>query len=136
MENEHDHLTEVVPDTTLISEGIMRVEATIPDSRGEQLDEAAKQLGVSRSQLIDEALVILLTSFMEAGRQGLRLALIDSEHRVVRELLTPSLAQLEWHQHREKITLSARAGSSLLQSLDDDSEPKPALKKLFARRPK
>jgi metal-responsive CopG/Arc/MetJ family transcriptional regulator len=34
----------------------MRVEATLPEVRGQQLDEAARDLGVSRSELISKAL--------------------------------------------------------------------------------
>ena len=34
----------------------MRLEATVPDSRGSAVQELADQLGLSRSQIIDEAL--------------------------------------------------------------------------------
>jgi hypothetical protein len=110
----------------------MRVEATLPEARGHQLDEAARELGLSRSELISEALAIFLTSLHEY-RRGLRLALVDTAGaRIVREIVTPALAQLEWHAHREKITL--RDGDKLAAALASDPEPPPALRKLASRR--
>ena len=38
----------------------MRIEATVPNSRGIALQELAEQLGLSKSQVIDEALAQFL----------------------------------------------------------------------------
>ena len=110
----------------------MRVEATITDARGQQLDEAARELDLSRSELINEAVAIFLTALTEY-RRGFRLALVNTaDAKIVRELVTPSLAQVEWHAHREKVTL--RAGEKLAAALASDAEPTPALRKLVSRR--
>lgn len=115
-----------------MSEVIMRVEATIPTIRGQQLDDAARELGMSRSDLIGEALAVFLTSLPEC-RRGLRLALVDaSRDKIVREIVTPGLSQVEWHSHRERITLPD--GKVLAKALAADGEPTPALRKLMARR--
>ena len=109
----------------------MRVEATIPDARGQQLDEAARELGLSRSDLIGEALAVFLTSLAER-RHGLRLALIDAVRgKIVRELVTPALSQIDWHAHRETITLPT--GTVLAKALASDVKPTPALRKLTTR---
>ena len=50
----------------------MRVEATLPDSRGLALGQLAEELGLSRSQIIDEALGLFLKAVMEV-RHGHRL---------------------------------------------------------------
>jgi len=110
----------------------MRVEATLSDIRGQQLDEAARDFGISRSELISEAVAVFLISLSEC-RRGLRLALVDAtQARIVRELVTPSLAQQEWHTHREKISLSE--GDALAAALASEDEPTLALRKLMSRR--
>ena len=64
----------------------MRVEATLPDARGQQLDDAARELGLSRSEIISEAVAVFLTSLSEC-RRGFRLAFVNAaEPQVVREL--------------------------------------------------
>jgi hypothetical protein len=112
----------------------MRVEATLPDARGQQLDDVAEELGLTRSQLIDEAVSVFLASLLEA-RRGLRLAFVDTAaQRIVREIITPSLAQLDWTAHREQLTLSENEARALAKALDDDSEAPPGLRKLLRRR--
>ena len=110
----------------------MRVEATLPDARGQQLDDAARELGLSRSEIISEALAVFLTSLSEA-RRGFRLAFVNAtEPQIVRELVTPALAQLSWHAHREKAVLAD--GAALATALASDAEPTPELRKLVSRR--
>jgi hypothetical protein len=75
---------------------------------------------------------ILLTSLHEY-RRGLRLALVSTaEARIVRELVTPALAQVEWHAHREKVILPD--GKKLAAALASDAEPTPGLRKLASCR--
>jgi hypothetical protein len=112
----------------------MRVEATIPDARGKQLDEAARDLGLSRSDLIGEALAVFLTSLTEC-RRGLRLALVDAgQERIVREIVTPALSQIEWHSHRD--TVKVTNAKAITKALLQDAEPTPALRRLMTRRRK
>ena len=54
----------------------MRLEATVPDSRGTAIVELAEELGLSRSQLIDEALALFLKAVVEV-RRGNRLVTMD-----------------------------------------------------------
>ena len=50
----------------------MRLEATVPETRGAAVVKLAEELGLSKSQLIDEALTLFLTAVREA-RLGRRL---------------------------------------------------------------
>lgn len=83
--------------------------ATIPDSRGRAALELADELGLSRSQLIDEALTRFLHAVLEA-RRGRRLVSIEVGGRgPVCEMATPTLAALEWVQKPEKLELPPEA---------------------------
>ncbi|MBM3204224.1 hypothetical protein FJZ55_10025, partial [Candidatus Woesearchaeota archaeon] len=44
----------------------MRLEATVPDSRGATLLELASDLGLTKSQVIDEALALFLEVILDA----------------------------------------------------------------------
>jgi hypothetical protein len=74
----------------------MRIEATIPDPQGKAAGKVAEELGLTRSQLVQEAVALYLKAVMEV-RNGRRLAVIDrkSQEPVV-ELTSPALTQLEW----------------------------------------
>lgn len=74
----------------------MRIEATIPDSRGDAVLALAEQLGLSRSQIVDEALALFLKAVLEV-RQGRRLvSQVPGEAHAACELTTPTLTTLEW----------------------------------------
>jgi hypothetical protein len=72
----------------------MRVEATLPDLRGVALDQLADDLGLSRSQVVDEAIGLFLKAVVEA-RRGHRLCTMAGD-ALVCELSTPTLAAIEW----------------------------------------
>lgn len=96
----------------------MRFEATIPDSRANAAVQLADELGLSRSQLIDEALALFLKAVVEV-RRGRRLVTLDpSSAHPACELATPTLSALEWAQKPEKLELSATAVAKV-QSLVD-----------------
>lgn len=87
----------------------MRFEATIPDNRANAVVELAEELGLSRSQLIDEALALFLKAVVEV-RRGRRLVTFDpSSSHPACELATPTLSALEWAQKPERLELSAAA---------------------------
>lgn len=89
----------------------MRVEATIPDSHGSAVEELAEELGLSRSQIIDEALSLFVKAVLEV-RRGRRLMTVDPQNtEAACELVTPTLAALEWARksHRLELTESALA---------------------------
>jgi hypothetical protein len=72
----------------------MRFEATIPDNRGNAAVQLADELGLSRSQLIDEALSLFLKAVVEV-RRGRRLVTVDPAfHQPACEMATPTLAAL------------------------------------------
>ncbi len=101
----------VIPQMYLRSEGeaIMRLEATVPDNRGAAVLELAEELGLSRSQLIDEALALFMKALMEV-RRGRRLVTLDPHSsQPACELATPTLSALEWTMRPEKIDLPAKA---------------------------
>lgn len=101
----------------------MRLEATIPDIRGTALQELAEELGMSRSQLTDEALALFLKAVLEI-RRGRRLATVDPANREPAcELTSPTLAALEWALRPEKLVLSEAAASRMKDTLDHPPKP-------------
>jgi hypothetical protein len=101
----------------------MRLEATVPDTRGAAVQELAEELGLSRSQVMDEALALFLKAVIEI-RRGRRLATLDPAGQdPACELTTPTLTALEWALRPEKLVLSEAAASKMKDALD--SPPKP-----------
>lgn len=110
----------------------MRIEATLPESRGLQLNEVATELNVTKSALVEEALSLLLTA-LTGVRRGQRVAMIDAaSQKVVVEVVTPLLTQIEWTAGREKITLSRREAEKVGALLADPPAPTAALRKAMA----
>jgi hypothetical protein len=71
----------------------MRLEATISETRHEQLRALQAELKLSKSQVVGEALSIFLKAYMETKR-GNRLAIVEPEtQRTVCEVASPSLSQ-------------------------------------------
>ena len=101
----------------------MRLEATIPDHRGAAVLELAEELGVSRSQLIDEALPLFMKAVTEV-RRGRRLVTLDPQSsEPACELATPTLSALEWTMRPEKVDLPATALARMGQLVK--APPKP-----------
>jgi hypothetical protein len=68
----------------------MRLEATIPDSRGTAVQALVDELGLTRSQIIDEALSLFVKAVLEV-RRGRRLLTVDPQNaQATCELVTPS----------------------------------------------
>jgi len=112
----------------------MRLEATIPDPRAAQLAELAKELKVSKSTLIEEALSLLFTGLVEA-RHGRRFAIIEAEsQRIVSQVATPLLSQIEWTAHREQVSLSAEGQAKLEQTVARPPKPTAALRRAMTQR--
>ncbi len=101
----------------------MRLEATIPDNRATAAVRLADELGLSRSQLIDEALALFLKAVVEI-RRGRRLVTLDpSSAHPACELATPTLSALEWAQKPEKLELSATAMATARKLVDAAPAP-------------
>lgn len=112
----------------------MRVEATVPDNRASALQELAEELGLSRSQVIDEALALFLKAVMEI-RQGRRLATLDpANHGAACELTTPTLTALEWALRPEKLVLSEAAVERMTEALKSPPAPGRRLRTAAKRR--
>ena len=87
----------------------MRFEATIPDNRGNAAVQLAEELGLSRSQLIDEALALFLKAVVEVKR-GRRLVTLDPRSsEPACELASPTLSALEWALKPELLELPDEA---------------------------
>jgi hypothetical protein len=101
----------------------MRIEATVPDSRGAAVQELADQLGLSRSQIIDEALSLFLKAVLEV-RQGRRLVTQNpTGSQAVCELTTPTLTTLEWALTSKNFTLPEAALAQMQELVDTPSTP-------------
>ncbi len=83
----------------------MRVEATIPESRGSAVAELAEELGLSRSQIVDEALALFLKAVLEI-RRGRRLVMVGPDASET-EIATPTLSALEWAAQPQRVELPA-----------------------------
>lgn len=112
----------------------MRLEATISDPRGEQLQDLADELRLSKSQVIEEAIALFQKAVMEV-RRGHRVAIIEAEsQRPVCELASPSLTQLEWATHRLELSLTEGEAGRMDAALTTPKAPPDALKRAFARQ--
>jgi hypothetical protein len=111
----------------------MRLEATVPESRGKAVDQLANELGLSRSQMIDEALAIFMQA-VSAARQSHRLVTID--RRAINPatvIVTPTLASLEWSARPQDLNISPEALDKVRALLASPPEPGPALRSAAER---
>ena len=88
----------------------MRLEATVPDSRGRAVDELASELGLSRSQVVDEAVSMFMQA-VTAVRGGRRLVAVSADTAAGPDclIMTPTLSTLEWTSRSEPVNLSPKA---------------------------
>jgi hypothetical protein len=110
-----------------------RLEATVPESRMEQVNHLEEELGLSKSQIVDEALSLFFKTVMEL-KQGWRIAFLDANSQRVREFTSPALTQVEWTARRERIVLSDADFERTQKLLENPPGPTPALKAAVARR--
>jgi len=112
----------------------VRLEATITDTRAAQLEEVVAELKTTKSQIVEEALALFLKAFMEAKR-GRRVAIIEPESRqAVAEVVSPSLSQVEWAVHREKIVLSEKDMEKVVGLIAQPRAPTEALRRAFGKK--
>ncbi|MFZ5443402.1 MAG: hypothetical protein ACOZQL_25570 [Myxococcota bacterium] len=79
----------------------MRIDATLPDSHGAAALELAAELGITPSQLVDEALLLFSMAVVEA-RRGRRVVTVDpSRQAPACELSSPTLTTIEWGATRD-----------------------------------
>jgi biotin operon repressor len=113
----------------------MRVEATIPDSRGSALEKLTEELGLSRSQIIDEALSLFVKAVLEV-RRGRRLQTVDPQNaEAACELVTPTLAALEWALKPGKLELPKAALVKMHEMMAAPARPSARLRAAAKRRP-
>jgi hypothetical protein len=88
----------------------MRLEATVPDSRAQAVDKLADELGLSRSQVVDEAVAMFIQA-VTAARGGRRLVAVSSDAAAGPDclIMTPTLAALEWTSGSVELTVSPEA---------------------------
>jgi hypothetical protein len=88
----------------------MRLEATVPDSRGQAVERLADELGLSKSQVVDEAVAMFIQAVF-AVRGGRRLVAVAADERSGPDclIMTPTLASLEWTARSEPLQVSVEA---------------------------
>lgn len=112
----------------------MRLEATVPDTRGSAIVQLADELGLSRSQIVDEALTLFLKAVLEV-RRGRRLVTLDpTSSQPACEIATPTLAALEWAQRPVKLELPAEALAKMKALAEAAPQPSPRLRAAAKRR--
>lgn len=105
----------------------MRIEATLPDSRGNAALELAEELGLSRSQLVDEALALFMRVVLEVKR-GRRVMTVDPSRKEPDcELTSPTLTTLEWAKS-PPVNLSPAALEKMAQLIEHPPAPSRFLK--------
>lgn len=111
----------------------MRLEATVPDSRGIAVQELADQLGLSRSQIIDEALSLFFMAILEI-RRGRHLVTKDPRgQQAMCELMTPTLTALEWALSPQKLELTDEALTKMQVMVSASAEPSGRLRSAAKR---
>ncbi len=114
----------------------MRLEATIPDNRANAVLQLANELGLSRSQVIDEAIALFVKAVLEV-RRGRRLVTLDTRSlQPACEIATPTLAALEWAQTSEKLELPPEALVKMHEIADSSRKPSPRLRAAAKRHRK
>ncbi|MGE5047708.1 MAG: hypothetical protein ACM3PC_04005 [Deltaproteobacteria bacterium] len=111
----------------------MRLEATISETRREQLRALQAELKLSKSQVVDEALSIFLKAYMETKR-GNRLAIIDPEGRQAVQVASPALSQVEWALFSRSLKVSPAAAKKVKRMVGRPAAPTAGLRKAMTRR--
>src|SRR5689334_25081957 len=112
----------------------MRLEATVPENRGTAVVQLADELGLTRSQLIDEALTLFLKAVLEVKR-GRRLVTLDPRtSQPACELATPTLSALEWATKPAHLRLSTKALAKVRDLAEAPPAPSSRLRAAAKRR--
>jgi hypothetical protein len=111
----------------------MRLEATIPDSQGSAVEGLAEELGLSRSQIMDKALSLFVKVVPEV-RRGRRLLTVDPDNQVACELVTPTLAAIEWALKPAKLELPEPAWAKTHELTTVSARPNTRLRAAVKRR--
>jgi hypothetical protein len=112
----------------------VRIEATVPDSRGAALAELASDLGLTKSQIIDEALALFLKVILEA-RNGRRLVTVGSGGEAACEITTPTFTQVEWMLRRSLVTVNPKGLEGIADLISHPPKPTEALKAALTEAP-
>jgi hypothetical protein len=88
----------------------MRLEATVPDSRAQAVERLADELGLSKSQVVDEAVAMFIQAVF-AVRGGRRLVAVAADEQSAPDclIMTPTLASLEWTARSQPLQVSVEA---------------------------
>ena len=91
------------------------------------MKDLAAQLGLSKSQVIDEALSLFLMAVREI-RRGRRFVSVGREDEPRSEIMTPTLAHLHWLLTQGPLALSDEAVGRLAELVASPPAPSSALK--------
>jgi hypothetical protein len=113
-----------------------RIEATIPEPRLEQVKHLEQELGLTKSQIVEEAIGLFFKAVLEVGK-GHRVGFMANDRKsLVVEFTSPALSQVEWAAHRETIRLSDTGFDRVQELVEKPPAPTAALKAAMARRKK
>ncbi len=80
-----------------------------PDGEGAAVVKPADELGLTKSQLIDEALTLYMTAVMEVRRGRRLITMEQGASQPACEIVTPSLSMMEWALQPTQLSLSTNA---------------------------
>src|SRR5690348_5820814 len=110
-----------------------RLEATISEGQDLAVRQLAEETGLSRSQIVGEAVGLFLKVYLEA-KNGRRVVTIDPLTRqTICELVTPTLSALEWAQHVERVQVSPAALETVADMVERPTPPTAALRDAMKR---
>ncbi len=113
-----------------------RIEATIPEPRFAQVQDLEEQLGLTKSQIVEEALGLFFKAVLEL-RQGHKVGFLAPDRKSLAvEFTSPALSQVEWATNRESVTVSAKGFARMQKLLNRPPAPNAALKAAIARHRK
>ena len=102
----------------------MRLEATVPDSRAQALEQLADELGLSKSQVVDEAVAMFIQA-VSAVRGGRRLVAVAANEQNGPDclIMTPTLSALEWTGRSAPLQVSVEALERVRALIADPPAP-------------
>lgn len=109
----------------------MRLEASMNDVRGQQFEELRKELGLSKSELVEEAVAYLLDS-IDHVKRGRAVAVMEDDRKIT-DLNPPTFSLIRWLNHRETVTLPGSDFDRVADALEKPAEPTEDLKQLMHR---
>jgi hypothetical protein len=114
-----------------------RLDTTVSDQQNEAVTQMAEEFGLSKSEVLSEAVSVLMQVVVEAKR-GRRLMMVDEFRQQPPVMITTRvLTSVDWMRQTQRVEVSSEALEAVQGIIDSPSEPTAALREAIAlRRPR